>query len=57
MIKLDTSIMQDVQSEELKGYWMDFDEGRAAFTMEVNDIGLNDDVSEIIQQLMEGYND
>ena len=72
MIKLDNSIMQDIECEELRGYWSDFDEGRVAFTMEVNnndlDGQLNDlediwlpvllanDLEDIIQ-LMEVYND
>ena len=66
MIKLDNSIMQEVDLQEQKRYWRDFDEGRVAFTMEVDDndlegqlIDLNyklHDIEDILQSL-EAKND
>ena len=55
MIKLDNSIMQEVDLQEQKDYWNDFDEGRLAFTMEVDDISLDELLSDLIR--MEDGND
>ena len=59
MIKLDNSIMQEVDLQEQKDYWTDFDAGNYAFTMEVNNNDLDGQLHDIedILQLMEGYND
>ena len=51
MIKLDNSIMQEVDLQEQKRYWMDFDEGRLAFTMEVDDISLDELLSDLIMSM------
>ncbi len=53
MIKLDTNIMEDIDLQELKGYWSDFDESKPAFTMEVNDNDIYGQLIDLNEQLQE----